>query len=106
MNSKYICSKCGKTGVKLWRPYASCHIELTCFNCTNGKVHVDTDQIGWNVPAIPYVDKNGVIISDVYCGDEQGIQWWYSLDGPPFMKFTQLDHDIKCDQENMKSINM
>lgn len=115
---KYHCSKCPAFGVKLWRQYQTSadSIELLCATCAvtdqkkTGRVsnfgrlrrddddddHVDSDQIGWLVPAIPVEteEKPDTILNRVlsaikkeatfdYCGytsvPAEGVVWWSLL---------------------------
>jgi hypothetical protein len=90
---KYQCTKCGATGVKLWREYNT-FADMTqpmcafCACADQGKdsstvnsaglrtsKHGLTDQIGYMVPAVP-------------CGDgfwgyttvpQDGVDWWLRL---------------------------
>lgn len=89
----YVCSKCGSTGVKLWRPYGSTHIELMCGFCASESEKIkfstinengcrygdfgETDQIGGFIPAVPTLEN------DTYWGYTSlptvGYNWWRSL---------------------------
>lgn len=79
----YICSKCGVSGVKLWRQYQTIAsaIELLCVDCAEAdqkkKLNPGCDQIGWLVPAVP-VDGE-----PTYWGytsvPPEGCKWWYDL---------------------------
>lgn len=92
----YCCSKCGASGVKLWRLYQTFlnYNELTCAKCSgeaegesiegidaDGKIASEfggrTDTIGWRVPAVPTVE------GDTFWGytsvPQAGCDWWYKL---------------------------
>ncbi len=85
---KYVCSKCKKEGVKLWRDYQTCAdaCELECASCLAPDIKVGddgchdseyghTDQIGWKVPAIP--------VGNTFWGytstPSQDVEWWKAL---------------------------
>jgi hypothetical protein len=80
---KYECSKCGLSGVKLWRQYQTFldNIELFCKECAEEDQGENLDvfscEIAWLVPAIP-TEEN-----DTYWGytsvPEDRVRWWKSL---------------------------
>ena len=83
MPDSYKCKVCGKTGVKLWRPYQSFCVKLQCVDCAEKaeKKKLDLkngDQIGWLIPAVPCVGE-----PDTYWGytsvPPDGVQWWKDL---------------------------
>lgn len=80
----YRCSKCAVTGVKLWREYNTFRPSLYCADCCSGTRHKGTDQIGWNVPAVP--SPNGSYWGYTSVPDDAA-DWWRSLPGPivPFV---------------------
>lgn len=66
----YVCSKCGKNGIKLWRNYQTTDFELECAACLGvvdqlddqGKIKRSglpgrTDQVKGKVPAAPCKDS-------------------------------------------------
>ena len=103
----YTCKECGKSGVKLWRPYQTFNIKLLCTTCAakagdmiideinengevichekKGKKPKKPDQfnrsysIGWWVPAVP-CDEN---YKEGFWGftsiPELGVKWWQKL---------------------------
>lgn len=99
----YCCTKCGKSGIKLWRQYQTFldHIQLLCGACAltdqklEGPIGDDgrrpaepgsertTDQIGWLIPAVPTVEL------DTFWGyssvPDDRLRWWRALptDAPP-----------------------
>lgn len=91
----YKCGKCGASGVKLWRPYSSSHVELLCASCAATDQHIDisqmkwdgthyaprwgnrTDQLGWYVPAVP--DEEGVSYWGYTSVPDAGVKWWRQL---------------------------
>lgn len=82
----YVCSKCGASGVKLWREYNTLAdlTDLYCRSCAEAdqdrKLGVGCDQIGWLVPAVPTNDGDGSFWG--YTSDPpEGVTWWHSL--PP-----------------------
>jgi hypothetical protein len=63
-----ICTGCGATGVRIWRPYQCWPDKLLCFACAcrdqkRDPASVTGDQIGWLAPAVP---------------DGEGSWWGYS----------------------------
>lgn len=100
--SRYVCSSCGVSGCKLWRPYQTFNIELLCATCASKKEEKDistldatgryesdfgkTDQIGWYVPAVLSEDTTDKAY--VYWGYSAvpgpGVDWWRNL--PTFPK--------------------
>lgn len=80
----YQCEDCGAAGVKLWRPYNSFRVHLRCRGCAKrdaGKVgRPDSDQIGWNVPAVPVAGQEGAYWSYTSVPDD-AVTWWEGL--PP-----------------------
>jgi hypothetical protein len=94
---RYVCDKCGASGVKLWREYQTIASlsDLLCANCTleRGKMKAGafdaegyredetygykTDQAGWMCPAVPCVE------GDTYWGytsvPPEGVAWWRGL---------------------------
>ena len=107
MSKQYECHECGAKGVKLWRPYNSFSVDLTCVGCSEeaqGKVwelrpevteyhrgrRNPSDQIGWLVPAVPDDDflpghrsREGWECSDAFWGytsvPQHGCDWWRAL---------------------------
>ncbi|MDD4382130.1 MAG: hypothetical protein PHE21_02175 [Candidatus Dojkabacteria bacterium] len=89
----YVCSKCGKSGVKLWREYQTLNPELACAGCaaksegkdpskinSEGMLESDlglTDQIGWYVPAVP--DEEGFGYWGYTSVPQEGVIWWRNL---------------------------
>lgn len=94
----YVCSHCGKSGVKLWRLYQSFDAELLCVNCAaddqhktithiyeNGSMLIaeshapdfPSDQIGWYIPAVP--DEEGVGYWGYTSVPQDGVEWWKRL---------------------------
>ncbi len=93
--TSYACTKCGKTGVKLWREYQTFlnHQTLSCVGCGCESQNVDastvepdgnrpyefgyTDQIGWLIPAVPTAEN------DTFWGYtsvlQDGCDWWSRL---------------------------
>lgn len=92
----YVCSKCQAKGVKLWRQYQTFadNIELMCAACAannqskdistmgkdgrhKGEFGIESDQIGWLVPAVPTVE------GDTFWGyssvPQDGCDWWHAL---------------------------
>lgn len=90
---EYKCSLCGKTGVKLWRPYQTMCPDLFCAECAakdqgkdistmdaKGLRHdgrVPTDTIGWLVPAVP--DEEGTGYWGYTSVPAEGVEWWQAL---------------------------
>ena len=89
----YMCSMCGKTGVRLWREYNT-YFELQSLYCKKcakrnqrrtlnaawyKKLCVDmkTDKIGNLVPAVPTED--GKTFWGYTSVPEDGCVWWNSL---------------------------
>ena len=90
----YICSRCGASGIKLWRAYQSLTPSLLCAACAakeegkdistldaegyrEGKYGGRTDQIGWYVPAVP--DEEGVGYWGYSSVPDAGVLWWKRL---------------------------
>jgi hypothetical protein len=89
----YKCGKCDATGCKLWREYQTFSPRLLCVDCAcrdqkkinnvdSEGLRVDddgmqTDQVGWYVPAVPTKDGGG------YCGyldvPDAAVKWWEQL---------------------------
>lgn len=91
----YRCARCPASGVKLWRQYQTFleHQELLCVDCACADQKMDaskvdatgrlvdedgrSDQIGWNIPAVPTVE------GDTFWGytsvPPDGCRWWYGL---------------------------
>jgi hypothetical protein len=92
----YSCATCGVQGVKLWRESHTFSPSLLCVSCAckvSGKpdtvdglgmrrdTHgMETDQIGWWVPAVPAG-------KDAFWGytsvPTRGVKWWKSLPTRP-----------------------
>lgn len=78
----YVCSVCGKSGVKLWRQYQTFanHIQLMCRACAESdqgkKLEKGSRQIGWMVPAVPCEPDTFWGYSSV---PENGVIWWDNL---------------------------
>jgi DNA-directed RNA polymerase subunit RPC12/RpoP len=88
----YVCSKCGVTGIKLWRDYQTFPVELVCFKCSGDDREITqdgyvksiycgmlTDQIvGSRVPAVRVKGTN-----DAYWGytsvPEEDVNEWKAL---------------------------
>lgn len=90
----YICSKCGKSGVKLWRPshYYFEPIFLLCAKCCCEETGVNyfdiddkglrllpcniiSDQIGRYIPAVPCGDS----YYGYTCSPQEDVKWWSEL---------------------------
>ena len=85
----YKCSKCGVSGVKLWRESFSFHVELVCFKCSGDKrelsadgfvesayVGVLTDQIaGSLVPAVMVDGQSNVFWGYTSVPDADVLAW-------------------------------
>lgn len=106
----YVCSKCGVSGVKLWRQYNTCVSaqELLCVECLAKETKIDiskidsdgryedpsigckTHSVGWHVPAIPTDDEESfwgytsVPVSDCY--------WWKKL------PLTKKDNELQFER--------
>jgi hypothetical protein len=99
---KYVCSECGASRVKLWRPYQSFKVILLCADCAcknqekdvntmddGGRVDCEiggkTDQIGWYVPAVPSEESTpGDMIYWGYTAvPGPGVDWWKKLPNWP-----------------------
>jgi hypothetical protein len=91
---EYTCTSCGKTNVKLWRPYQSQPSHLLCATCAGRDQGKDvstidetgkridegagrTDQIGWYVPAVP--DEEGTGYWGYTSVPAAGVAWWRRL---------------------------
>ena len=77
----YVCSKCGMSGVKLWRGYMTFNIELLCTSCVEKKEKRKWDRMshsfGWRVAAVPTEENDGFW---GYCAvPKKGVLWWESL---------------------------
>ncbi len=91
--SDYVCKGCGATGCKLWRETSFCAPQLLCVDCackdqkkTNNvneqgmrtdDHNMQTDQIGWYVPAVPTADNYGYWSYTAV--PDAGCQWWDRL---------------------------
>ena len=87
--SKYSCSECSASNIKLWRESHSIPI-LKCAKCLgadnideDGKVqsklfNFKTDQIGSYVPAVPYKDDPEAFYAYTAVPDDS-VKWWISL---------------------------
>lgn len=101
--SSYVCSSCGASKCKLWRPYQSFDVTLLCAMCAGinqekdistldslGKIDGDlcgkTDQIGWYIPAVPTEEYSPDY--KAYWGytavPGPGVDWWKKLPSLPF----------------------
>jgi hypothetical protein len=85
----YVCSKCSRAGVKLWRQYQMFlnHVGLLCCDCAakdQGKELVKlradgswgnppSDQIGWFIPAVPTDDGSFWGYTSV---PDERVRWW------------------------------
>ena len=102
---EYTCTKCGATGVKLWREYQTCQTQLFCAPCalvdqkkegpvdSTGKIpsyfvlgqerhyHGLTDQIGWLVPSVPVPQGDG--FWGYTSVPDEGCRWWRELPTDP-----------------------
>jgi hypothetical protein len=87
----YICSECKAEGVRLWREYQTFlnNITLKCRACSEveqkpalerrkGSVteHIQTDTIGWRVPAVP--DDTGTFWGYTSVPQDR-VDWWKAL---------------------------
>jgi hypothetical protein len=87
----YVCSKCGCTGVKLWRNdvYLASDVELLCARCVSIDADKDitdiddkgkygsSDIIGGFMPAVPTGDKKSFWgYTNV---PPPAANWWYRL---------------------------
>lgn len=89
----YACGICKKTGVKLWRKYASSDDSLICLSCIEKKLNLSlnagadgmfetkygrTDQVDMHIPAVPTPDNRS------YWGytsvPDEGVNWWKLLE--------------------------
>jgi hypothetical protein len=92
----YVCSGCGRKGVKLWRPYQGPADRLLCAGCLAAEQGKDitglrsdgthfsvaarqfVDSIGWWVPAVPTEHD-----PHVFCGcaaiPPTAYAWWAGL---------------------------
>jgi DNA-directed RNA polymerase subunit RPC12/RpoP len=102
--TSYTCSKCGKTGVKLWRDYQTFleNQTLFCADCSGKEQEKDVSEItddgntphvvhklevgshtswsnsiGWRVPAIPTTENNAFWSYGALPPD--GLGWWQRL---------------------------
>lgn len=91
--SDYKCAKCGAKDCKLWRETAFSAPQLLCVDCactdqkkTNNVNEeglrtddhkMQTDQIGWYVPAVPTRDNFGYWSYGSVPDD--GVEWWKRL---------------------------
>lgn len=93
----YVCSKCGATGVKLWRQYNVCVSaqELLCVECLAKEAKIDiskidsdgryedptierkTHSVGWHVPAILTDDEES--FWGYTSVPANGCYWWKKL---------------------------
>lgn len=90
----YKCSKCQARGCKMWRSYASFHVELYCVDCAAKKEEKDIsslrddgtiktqhgdriDQIGWLVPAVP--TENNLSYWGYTSVPAEACEWWQNL---------------------------
>ncbi|MCC7422085.1 MAG: hypothetical protein IT428_17540 [Planctomycetaceae bacterium] len=79
----YVCTKCGVSGVRLWREYNTFAdvTDLECVTCAeksqDRKYEPPGDSIGWRVPAVPVEGM------DAFWGygsvPDEGVKWWHSL---------------------------
>jgi hypothetical protein len=81
----YKCSRCGCSGVRLYRQYQTCldHIELLCLQHAledqhrEEPDHAAEHSIGWLVAAVPTEDES------TYWGytsvPDNGVAWWNNL---------------------------
>jgi hypothetical protein len=94
----YVCSKCGASGVKLWRHQTFLdHVDLMCAKCAGEKTGVDTtgitddgkvlgthemmtDTFGFMVPAVPTYDGTFWGYTSV---PQDGVNWWRGLPSMP-----------------------
>lgn len=82
----YCCGNCGAIGVKLWRDY-NAFLEfqrLRCGRCASesqdedySRVLVESDQIGWMIPAVPTED--GATYWGYGSVPQAGCDWWRRL---------------------------
>ena len=82
---EYVCSKCGKHHVRLYRQYQTCAVavELLCrsYSLEDQKQKVPDSEfehsIGWLVAAVPTED------GETYWGytsvPQDGVDWWNNL---------------------------
>ncbi|MCK9154715.1 MAG: hypothetical protein M0P12_01225 [Paludibacteraceae bacterium] len=81
----YVCSKCGKQHVRLYRQYQTCAdaVELLCRSCAlkdqKQKVpdHEGEHSIGWLVAAVP--TKDGETYWGFTSVPQDGVDWWNNL---------------------------
>ena len=91
---EYKCSKCGTSGVKLWRDYED--TDLLCVKCAakikgipftdvdeeglhRAEYGVITDEIGWCVPAVPFEGCDDDTCWGYGSVPDDGIHWWKAL---------------------------
>ena len=97
---EYICTECGGSECKLWRPYQTSNPELLCAICAGKSQNKSienindggmitgemgtTDQIGWYIPAVPTEDGK------TYWGYTSvpgpAVDWWKKLRTLPLVK--------------------
>ena len=79
----YVCSECGASGVRLYRPYSSSDPVLRCTGCALKNQNRDQpDQpsahsIGWLVGAVP--TECGESFWGYTSVPDAGVEWWNSL---------------------------
>lgn len=81
----YVCSCCGKKGVRLYRQYQTFadHIKLMCRECAlknQGQDAPDFESehsIGWLVAAVPTED--GETFWGYTSVPQDGVEWWNNL---------------------------
>lgn len=89
----YVCINCGASGCRLWRQYSTFleHIDLLCRECATAEQaealaelaseRIQTDTIGWRVPAVPTED--GSTFWGYTSVPQPGVEWWYRLPDRP-----------------------
>lgn len=102
----YRCMDCDTHGVKMWRMSNSSCIEFRCFTCAclqekvkatpsvdrkgvmklSHGIHVQSDQIGNLVPAIP--SEDGSTCWGYSNASAEACQWWWSLPFYPLKRIT------------------
>lgn len=86
---RYVCSGCGKRGVRLYREYQTFleHQVLRCRSCAlenQNRTHCDSrseHSIGWLVAAVPL--ENGSTYWGYCSVPDSGVKWWDRLPAEP-----------------------
>ena len=82
--AEQVCTVCGASGVRIWRPAQSWPDRLLCFTCACADQHKDivemaaekSDQIGWLVPAVPDGEGSWWGYTSV---PQAGVDAWHAL---------------------------